>query len=65
MTTLAGELVAIECDLADLATTLIATTRHEATSAGAAVSSEPYREILAAFTSDTSGLRAKEVCCAP
>ncbi len=42
MTKLAGELAAIECELADLATTLIALTQHEATSADTAVISEPY-----------------------
>ncbi|GAA4521720.1 hypothetical protein GCM10023191_100300 [Actinoallomurus oryzae] len=62
MTKLAGELAAIECKLADLATTLIPITQHEATPADTAVIGEPYREILAAFTFDNRGLCARDLC---
>jgi hypothetical protein len=67
MTKLAGELAAIDCELADLATTrrtLTKLTRDEVTSPEPAIISEPYQQILALFTPDSPALRAKDVCLA-
>jgi hypothetical protein len=67
MTKLAGELAAIDCELADLATTrqmLIKLTQAEVTAPEPAIISEPYQQILAAFTADGTSLRAKDVCLA-
>jgi hypothetical protein len=65
MTTLAADLAAIERELSDLATTrqtLITLTQGEVTSTEPSIMSEPYQQILAAFTPDGPGLRAKDVC---
>jgi hypothetical protein len=65
MTTLAADLAAIEHELSDLATThqtLITLTQSEVTSTDPSIISEPYQQILAAFTPDGPGLRAKDVC---
>lgn len=65
MTTLAGDLAAIERELSDLATTyqtLITLTQGEVTSPDPSIASEPYQQILAAFTPSGPGLRAKDVC---
>ena len=65
ITKLAGELAAIECELSDLATTRQTLTKilqDEVASPEPAVISEPYQQILAVFTSDSRGLRAKDVC---
>jgi hypothetical protein len=67
MTKLAGELAAIECELSDLATTRQTLTKileHEVTASEPAIISEPYQQIIAAFTPDGPGLRAKDVCLA-
>jgi hypothetical protein len=67
MTKLAGELAVIDGELSDLATTrqmLIKLTRDEVTAPEPAISSEPYQQILAVFTFDGPGLRAKDVCLA-
>jgi hypothetical protein len=67
MTRLASELAAIECELSDLATTrqtLTKVLQGEVASPEPAVISEPYQQILAVFTSDSPGLRAKDVCLA-
>ena len=59
-----SDLAAIECELSDLATTrqtLITLTRNEVRSADPSIISEPYQQILAAFTPDGPGLRAKDV----
>jgi hypothetical protein len=67
MTKLAGELAAIDCELADLATTrrtLTKLTRDEVTSPEPAIISEPYQQILALFTPDSPAMRAKDVCLA-
>jgi hypothetical protein len=67
MTKLAGELTVIEGELSDLATTrqmLVKLTRDEVTLPEPAISSEPYQQILAKFTVDGPGLRAKDVCLA-
>jgi hypothetical protein len=65
MATLAGDLAAIERELSELATTrqtLITLTQNEVRSADPSIISEPYQQILAAFTPDGPGLRAKDVC---
>ena len=65
MTTLAGDLAAIERELSDLATTyqtLITLTQGEVTSPDPSISSEPSQQILAAFTPSGPGLPAKDVC---
>jgi hypothetical protein len=65
LTTLAGDLAAIERELSDLATTrqtLITLTQGEVTSPDPSIISEPYQQILAAFTPEGPGLRAKDVC---
>lgn len=65
MATLAADLAAIERELSDLATTrqtLITLTHSEVTSTEPSIISEPYQQILAAFTPDGPGLRAKDVC---
>src|SRR5438445_3868135 len=65
MTTLAGDLAAIERELSDLATTrqtLVALTQSEVTSTDPSIISEAYQQILAAFTPEGPGLRAKDVC---
>ena len=62
---LAAEAAAIEAELADLATTRQTLTKileDEMTSSDPAVISEPYQQILAVFTPDRGGLRAKDVC---
>ena len=67
MAKLAGELAAIDCELAELATTrqtLTKLTRDEVTSPEPAIISEPYQQILAVFTPDSPALRAKDVCLA-
>ena len=67
MTKLAGDLAAIECELADLATTRETLTKilqDEVTASEPAVISEPYQQILAVFTPDRGSLRAKDVCLA-
>jgi hypothetical protein len=65
MTALAADMAAIERELSDLATTrqtLITLTQGEARSANPSIVSEPYQQILAAFTPEGRGLRAKDVC---
>ena len=65
MTALAGDLAAIERELSDLATTrqtLITLTQGEVTSPDPSIISGPYQQILATFTPDSPGLRAKDVC---
>lgn len=65
MSKLAAEVAAIECELADLATTrrtLTMILEREVTSSEPAVISEPYQQILAVFTSTRGALRAKDVC---
>ncbi|GIE92527.1 hypothetical protein [Actinoplanes regularis] len=67
MAKIAGELAAVDCELSDLATTrqtLIKLTHDEVTSPQPAIISEPYQQILAVFTADGYGLRAKDVCLA-
>jgi hypothetical protein len=62
MTKLAAELAAIDCELSDLATTRQTLTKilqNEVTAPEPAIVSEPYQQILAVFTSDGPGLRAK------
>jgi hypothetical protein len=62
---LAAEVAAIDAELADLATTRQTLTKileDEMTSSEPAVISEPYQQILAVFTPDRGGLRAKDVC---
>ncbi|MBG6068197.1 hypothetical protein [Micromonospora ureilytica] len=62
---LAAEAAAIDAELADLATTRQTLTKileDEMTSSEPAVISEPYQQILAVFTPDRGGLRAKDVC---
>lgn len=62
---LAAETAAIECELADLATTRRTLTKileNEVTASEPAVISEPYQQIIAAFTGDRGALRAKDVC---
>ena len=62
---LAAEMVAIECELADLATTRQTLTKileDEVTASEPAVISEPYQQILAVFTPGRGALRAKDVC---
>ncbi|GLZ01024.1 hypothetical protein [Actinoplanes sp. NBRC 103695] len=62
---LAAEVAAIEAELADLATTRQTLTKileDEVTASEPAVISEPYQQILAVFTPDRGGLRAKDVC---
>jgi hypothetical protein len=62
---LAAEVAAIECELADLATTrqtLTKILKAEVTAPEPAVISEPYQQILALFTPDRGALRAKDVC---
>ncbi|GIF00914.1 hypothetical protein [Paractinoplanes rishiriensis] len=64
---LAAEVAAIECELADLATTRQTLTKileNEVTAPEPAVISEPYQQILAVFTADRGALRAKDVCLA-
>ncbi|GAA3938337.1 hypothetical protein [Actinoplanes auranticolor] len=64
---LAAEVAAIECELADLATTRQTLTKileHEVTASEPSVISEPYQQILAVFTPDRGALRAKDVCLA-
>jgi hypothetical protein len=64
---LAGEVAAIESELADLATTRQTLTKileHEVTASEPAIISEPYQQILAVFTADRGALRAKDVCLA-
>jgi hypothetical protein len=67
MTKLASELAAIDCELSDLTTTrqmLIKLTHDQVASPEPAIISEPYQQILAVFTADGDGLRAKDVCLA-
>jgi hypothetical protein len=67
MSKLASELAAIDGELSDLATTRQTLTKilqSEVTSTDPAIISEPYQQILAAFTPDGPGLRAKDVCLA-
>jgi hypothetical protein len=67
MTKLAAEVTAIECELADLATTRQTLTKileHEVTASEPAIISEPYQQILAVFTADRGALRAKDICLA-
>jgi hypothetical protein len=67
MTKLAGEVAAIEAELADLATTrqtLVKLTHDQVTAPDPAIISEPYQQILAIFTPDRGALRAKDVCLA-
>jgi hypothetical protein len=62
MTKLAGELAVVEGELSDLAITrqmLIKLTRDEVAAPEPAISSEPYQQILAVFTFEGPGLRAK------
>ncbi|GIF02291.1 hypothetical protein [Paractinoplanes rishiriensis] len=62
---LAAEVAAIDAALADLATTRQTLTKileDEVTASEPAVISEPYQQILAVFTPDRGGLRAKDVC---
>ncbi|MEU4245769.1 hypothetical protein [Actinoplanes sp. NPDC026619] len=62
---LAAEVAAIDAELADLATTRQTLTKileDEVTASEPAVISEPYQQILAVFTPDRGGLRAKDVC---
>jgi alpha-ketoglutarate-dependent taurine dioxygenase len=64
---LTAEVAAIECELADLATTHQTLTKileHEVTASEPAVISEPYQQILAVFSTDRGALRAKDVCLA-
>ena len=64
---LAAEVAAIECELADLATTRQTLTKilqEEVTVSEPAVISEPYQQIIAVFTPDRGALRAKDVCLA-
>ena len=64
---LAAEVAAIDAELADLATTRQTLTKileDEVTASEPAVISEPYQQILAVFTADRGGLRAKDVCLA-
>lgn len=67
MSKLVTDVAAIETELADLATTrqtLIKILEDEVTASEPAVISEPYQQILAVFTADRGGLRAKDVCLA-
>lgn len=67
MTKLAAEVAVIESELAELATTRQTLTKileHEVTSAEPVIISEPYQQILAVFTADRGGLRARDVCLA-
>jgi hypothetical protein len=63
---LAAEVAAIECELANLATTRQTLTKileEEVTASEPAVISEPYQQIIAVFTTpDRGALRAKDVC---
>ncbi|MGA5305997.1 hypothetical protein ACPCHT_39370 [Nucisporomicrobium flavum] len=62
---LAAKVAAIDAELADLATTRQTLTKileDEVTASEPAVISEPYQQILAVFTPDRGGLRAKDVC---
>ncbi|GGL18899.1 hypothetical protein [Mangrovihabitans endophyticus] len=64
---LAAEAAAIECELADLATTHQTLTKileEEMTTSEPAVISEPSQQIIAVFTTDCGALRAKDVCLA-
>jgi hypothetical protein len=64
---LVAEVAAIECELADLATThqtLNKILEEEVTAPEPAVISEPYQQIIAVFTPDRGPLRAKDVCLA-
>ena len=64
-TKLAAEVAAIDAELADLTTTRQTLTKileDEVTASEPAVISEPYQQILAVFTPDRGGLRAKDVC---
>lgn len=65
MSKLAGELATIDGELSDLATTRQTLTKilqSEVTSPDPAITSEPYQQIIAVFTPDRGGLRAKDVC---
>jgi hypothetical protein len=62
---LAAEVADIDCELADLATTRQTLTKileDEVAASEPAIISEPYQQILAVFTPDRGGLRAKDVC---
>lgn len=64
---LAAEVAAIECELADLATTRQTLTKileEEVIASDPAVISEPYQQIIAVFTPDRGALRARDVCLA-
>lgn len=64
---LAAEVAALESDLADLTTTrrtLTAILEREVTAAEPANHQRALQQILAVFTPDRGGLRAKDVCLA-
>lgn len=61
MTKLAGELTTI---LAPTRQTLIKIAQREVTSPDPAIISEPCQRIIAVFTPDGPGLRAKDICLA-